>query len=154
MGFIVPLLRCLKGVGSDAAQTTLWSPSFPFQSDAVSLDNLHRCRRSLAMIMEVMVLNPQCARLAMYLLLPPSEVIQRAPSDRILFCGHDACDNDLATLVWQPDSNNVVEVLVITFLDEVRRLLLNSRHSEMRKHAMDLLCMGNLEHSCIITNML
>ena len=106
------------------------------------------------MILKVMVLNPQCARLPMYLLLPPSEVIQRAPSDRILLCGHDACDNGLATLVWQPDSDNVVEVLVITWSDEIRRLLLNSRHSEMRNHAMDFLCMGNLEHSCIITNML
>ena len=154
MGFIVPLLRCLKGVRSDAAPTTLCSPSFPFQPDAVSLDNLHRCRRSLVVILKVMVLNPQCARLPMYLLLPPSEVIQRAPSDRILFCGHDACDNGLATLCWQPDSNNVVEVLVITFSDEVKRLLLNSRHDEMRKHAMDFLCMGNLEHSCLITNML
>ena len=101
-----------------------------------------------------MVLNPQCARLPIYLLLSPSEVIQRAPSDRILFCGHVACDNGLATLVWQPDSNNAVEVLVITFTDEVSHLLLNSRQSEMRRHAMDFLCMGNLEHSYIITNML
>ena len=43
MGFIVPLLRCLKGVRSDAAPTTLCFSSFPFQSDAVSLDNLRCC---------------------------------------------------------------------------------------------------------------
>ena len=62
---------------------------------------------------------------------------QRAPSDRILCCGHAACDNGLATLVWQPDSNNVVEVLVITVSDEARRLLLNSRHrwSNLQRHA-------------------
>ena len=85
----------------------------------------------------------------MYLLLPPSQVFQRDPSECMLFCGHAACDNGLATLVWHPLSNNVVEVS-----DEVKRLLLNSRYSEMRKHAMDLLCIGNLEHNCIIANML
>ena len=154
MGFIVPLLRCLKGVRSDAAPTTLCFPTFPFQSDAVSLSNLHRCRRALVVILKLMVQNPQCARLPMYLLLPPSEVIQRAPTERILFCGHDACDNGLATLVWKPNADNVVEVLVLTFSAEIRRLLHNSRHRELRNHVLDFLCMGNLEHSCIITNML
>ena len=154
LGFIVPLLRCLKGVSSDASKETLCLPSVHFQPDKVSLANLHRCRRALVLLLKLMIQNPQCARLPMYLLLPPAEIVQRAPVDSIIFCGHDACDRGMATLIWEPNHQNKIEVLLVMWPAEVRRLLLNSRHSELRKHDRDFLCMGNLEHACPTTNKL
>ena len=68
------------------------------------------------------------------------------------FSGEDACDDGFSTMLFEPNENVKIEVLLMTWPPEVIELLRKMRNNELRTHDRDFITMGNLEHFAILAN--
>ena len=55
-------------------------------------------------------------------------------------------------MLFEPNGNMKIEVLLMTWPPEVIELLLKMRNSDLRTHDRDFITMGNLEHFVILAN--
>ena len=127
-------------------------PAMPHQTLEEGLDSFYRCCTTLLMRLVNIHKKPALGRVPRFMLLPPQEALFRAEWSALGFSGEDACGDGFSTMLFEPNENMKIGVLLMTWPPEVIELLLKTRIRDLRTHDRDFITMGNLEHFAILTN--